>query len=335
MMESAAASRSGRSLDENAMARITGIARAAPLDAQPFMVAGAVAQLNGDLSRARELYNAARLRDPRAPAVRLLLADLELRSGQIDEGLSNLVAVVRVSPAMAAPVVPALAEFARTPGAVAKMRSALSHNRMLADAIMDQLATDPDNAALLFSLAPASGRLSSGLAPWQQRLIDSTVAAGHAGLARRYWARFNSVGPGAPGSIYNPGFRKLPASPPFNWSLGSGSAGIAELVPDGGLSIMHFGREPSSLARQLLTLGPGTYNIQSRFAGQPPSGRLQWRIQCLAGAPPTTVPASVDGANFRIGPDCPAAWLDLYAVPSDSGSRLDAVLQQVALRRIG
>ena len=335
MIDSATAAKTGGLLNEEANARVASIAQRAPLDARPFAVAGALAQLKGDTVRARELYLAARLRNPRATAVRLLLADLELRTGRIEQGLSNLVAIVNLSGGMAAPVVPALAEFARTPGAIPRMRTALAQNPGLASAVMDQLATDPSNAPLLFALEPALTSSGAGLSPWQQRLIDTTAAAGKVAMAQQYWARFNRTELGTGNSVYNPGFEKRSASPPFNWAFASGPAGIAELLPQGGLSIVHFGREPALFARQLLTLEAGAYQMQSRFTGRVEPGRLEWRLQCVRGGPQTVVPAVAGGASFRIEANCPAAWLELYGNPSESGSRLDAVLYQVALRKIG
>jgi hypothetical protein len=253
--------------------------------------------------------------------------------GHIEQGLSNLAAIVNVSGEVAAPVVPALSQFARTPGAIARMRPALARNQGLAHAVMDQLATDPSNAPLLFALEPVL-RQGTGLAPWQQRLIDTTAAAGNVALARQYWARFNRIEPETEG-IFNPGFEKRPASPPFNWSLATGTAGIAELLPQGGLSIVHFGREPALFARQLLTLEAGSYQLQSRFAGRVEPGKLEWRLQCLRGGPPTIVPAVAEWAAFKIEGNCTDGWLELHGIPSESGSRLDAVLTGVALRKIG
>jgi hypothetical protein len=308
--------------------------RAAPLEAQPFAVAGAVAQLEGDVERARQLYNSARLRDPRSPAVRLLLADLELRNGKTEEGLANLIAIARLSPSISSPVVPALAQFARSPGAIQKIRQAFIQNPTLSDAVLNELAADPSNARLIFSLAQQDVRSRGALRPWQQRLVDSTLAAGNVGLARAYWSRFNAVR-NEESLVYNASFEARPASPPFNWALMTGSAGMAEFSPSGGLSIVHFGREPAQLARQLILPAPGQYSVRSEFLGALERGRLEWRVQCLDGTQAQVLPADVQGSTFRIGQGCSGAWLDLYAVPSDTEARLDITLRRVAVKRIG
>ena len=334
MFDSAKAARSNLPLDKDAKARLLHIVRAAPLEAQPFLVAGAVAQLKGDFTQARKLYRAARLRDPRAPAVRILLADLELRSGRIEEGLANLIAITRISPGIASPVVPAMAEFARSPAAVRNMKKAFLRNPDLGDAVLNELAADPANAPIIFSLA--SRNVSAGTAPpsWQQRLVDSTLKTGQVSLARRYWLRFNTVEPAAGERVYNPTFDQRSASPPFNWNLTSGSGGIAEFAPDGGLSIMHYGREPTLLARQLILLEPGEYFAQTFFDGSPEQGRLEWRVQCLDDSETQVFAALPQGRKFRIGAQCAGAWLDLYATPSETASQLNARLRRVELKKV-
>ena len=335
MIQSALAARSGRSLDTEARSEILKVAKRAPLAPDAYLVAGALAQLDGDMARAERLYLAARLRNPRAPAARLLLADLELRNGKIEQGLANLVAIVRISPRMGAPVVPGLAQYARSPGAIANMRAAFAHNPTLADAVLNELASDPDNASLVLELAPRSAGPALAVPGWGQRLIDATYVAGRVAQARGYWTRFNRIPPGAGGLVFNPAFARHPASPPFNWSYFSGSAGMVEPSHGGGLSIVHFGREPALLARQLLALEPGAYAVRSEFSASPEPGRLEWRIQCLDGSPPQVLPADSQDRMFRIGPGCVGAWLDLYGLPTETESRLDAVLRRIELKKVG
>jgi len=335
MLESAIAARSGKSLDSASRARIHQIAQDAPLQPDPFVIAGALAQLDGETTRAENLYGAARLRDSRAPAVRLLLADLQLRSGKIGQGLANLVAVVRIAPYMGAPVVPGLAEFARSPGAVSEMRSAFAKNPTLGAAVLDQLATDPANGPLILALAPRSGAAAPPLAPWQQRLVDSTYGAGRVALAREYWARFNGIAAGASGLVFNPSFQHHPASPPFNWSYSSGSAGMADVASEGGLSIVHFGREPALLARQLLALPPGSYAVKTQLTRQPKQGLIEWRIQCLDGSQAQVIPAGPQSRLFRVGASCPGTWLSLHALPSESQERFDTIVRRVDVKKVG
>ena len=110
---------------------------------------------------------------------------------------------------------------------------------------------------------------------------------------------------------------------------------MTELAPGGGLSIVHFGREAFLLARQLLVLDHGAYAIVSEFSGSLEPDRIEWRIQCLDGSQAQVMPAGPQARTFRIGAGCPGAWLDLYAVPSESQARLDAVLRKVEVKRIG
>lgn len=334
MIDSAVGARSGRPLDSGSRAALRALAQDSPLAAQPFMIEGAIAQLDGDMDRARRLYRAARLRNPRSPAVRLLLADLELRSGNVEQGLADLVAIPRIFPTLTGPVVPALAQFARSPGAIEKMRAAFESNPRLGQTVLENLAADPANGPLILSLASGTEE-SQAILAWQQRLIDSSVAGGQVAQARQYWARFNRVGRLADNALFNPAFQRRPESPPFNWTLTSGSAGVAELADGGGLSIVHFGREPALLAAQLVSLDAGTYALRTELAGPVEPGRLQWRVRCVDSPAAQAIPADGGGGTFRIGPDCAAAWLELQALPGETEQRLDVILRRADLRKVG
>lgn len=332
MVESARSAVAGRSLDDAAREDIRKIVRKAPLAHEPFLLEGAVAQLEGRNEQAERLYAAARQRDPRDASVRILLADLELRQGQVREGLGDLVAIARVAPKMSAPVVPALTAYARSPGAAARMRDIFAANQNLAGEVLNQLAADPANAPIILALAPdeASRAWST---PWQQRLVESTFAASRGEDARRLWARFNRVGD-IRELPYNPSFQKRSAGPPFNWQLFSSGAGVAELAPGGGLSIMHYGREPMLLARQALVPKPGSYAIRAAYGGSPLKGRLSWRLQCIgASLPPSNAPG--EGGTLTVPDGCTGAWLELHASPGETEQRLETTLRRVELRKVG
>jgi hypothetical protein len=264
--------------------------------------------------------------------VRILLADLELRQGRVREGLGDLVAIARVAPKMSAPVVPALTAYAHSPGAAARMRDIFAAHENLAGEVLLQLAADPANAPIIFALAPDEASAAAPM-PWQQRLVDSTFAASRGEEARRLWARFNRAGD-LRELPYNPSFQKRSAGPPFNWQLFSGGAGVAELAPGGGLSIMHFGREPMLVARQALVPEPGSYAVRAAFAGSPLEGRLSWRLQCVGtSVPPSNAPG--EGGNLTVPAGCKGAWLELHASPGETEQRLETTLRRVELRKIG
>ena len=331
-VDAAVAARASQSLDSNQRARLRNVATRAPLEPQPFMLEGAVAQLEGDTARALRLYHAARRRDPRDPAARLLLADLELRHGLVEQGLGNLVAITRIEQGKAAPVLPAIVEYVQAPGAVGKVRRVFARHPILADAVLTQLAADPRNAPLIRSLAPA--KRGAGVAAWEQRLIETMLASGDPLEARRLWLGFNRIGSGAGDLPFNQQFRPLPAGPPFNWTVASGRAGLAEIRPSGGLAIVHFGREPIVLARQLLVLEPGRYAVDTAIDGRGEPGRLEWRLQCLTGGEPQILDAD-SRATFQASPACRAHWLELHAAPDGSEQQIERTVIRVELRKVG
>ena len=332
LIGSALAAKSGSPLSREHRARLRDIIRRDPLGPQPFLVEGAVAQIEGDTSRALRLYRAARLRNPRDPAARLLLADLELRTGGIEDGLANLVAISRIDPDKSNPLVPALAEYAKAPGTAKEMRRLFENNHALAQSVLTELAANPSNSALIQALAP-NGR-GAGAATWQQRLLDSTLSAGKAAEAKRLWTTFHDVEAPAGENPFNPRFQQLAAPPPFNWTVASGSGALAELRAGGGLAIVHFGREPAMLARQLVLLAPGRYTIETSLDRPAEPGRLEWRLQCLDGRQPQAVSVGARGGTFLVSPDCGGYWLELHAAPDETEQQMGRTLTLVRLRKL-
>lgn len=333
LVEAALAAKANGSLGADQRERLKRVGQVAPLRPQPFMLEGAVAQLSGDTGRALSLYRAARIRDPREPATRLLLADLELRSGQIESGLFNLVSITRIEPNKAGAVVPALAKYAEAPGAVAEMRRLFQRNQALAGSVLYELAANPANGLLIRRLASRGADQTD--APWKHRLVESTLATGDVRASRQLWAEFNRVTESSDELPFNPNFRSLAASAPFNWTLSSGSGGLAELRPGGGLSIVHFGREPVMLARQLITPSPGRYAIITRLDQPAEPGRMEWRLRCITSQQMQSVPVDGQRRVLEASASCPGHWLELHAVPDETEQQIERTLRRVELRKVG
>lgn len=329
MVDAALAAKANRTLQADERARLREVVAAAPLQPEPFMLEGAVAQLEGDTARALRLYRAARLRDPRDTAARLLLADLELRNGEVEAGLSNLVSISRLDAKKAGPVVTALVAYGQSPGAATEMRRIFAKNRTLRDMVLLELAGDPANLALIRALAPAGG----GDTRWQDRLVETTLAAGKPAQAKQLWIGYNRAQAMAGEQPFNPGFKPLPARPPFNWAPATGSGGLAEFRPGGGLAIVHFGREPMMLARQLVLPDPGRYAIVTALDGPVPPGRLEWRVQCASGGQPQVFPVETNN-SFEAVAGCRGYWLELHAKAGDTEQQIERVVTRVELRKV-
>ena len=332
LVQAALAAKANRSLGPEQRLALRHIVKSAPLEPEPFMLEGAVAQLEGNTPRALQLYRAARLRDPRDTAARLLLADLELRSGQVEAGLSNFVAITRLEPKKVGPVITALAEYARLPGSATEMRRVFKKNPSIGGVVLMELAGNLSNLALVRALNFDDG--SDVIAPWEERLIQSALAARDYALAHQLWIDFNRLEAEAGEAPFNPGFEKRPAGPPFNWVPEIGNAGVAEFRPGGGLSIVHFGREPMIMVRQLLLLRPGKYAIATQLERTAEPGRLEWRVKCASSDLPPTIGIGVPRGTFEAVSSCQAYWLELHALAGETVSQFEGTLTRAELRRV-
>lgn len=285
----------------------------APLSPDPFLIAGAVAETRGRGDAAERLLLAARARDPRSRGTRFLLAQRFVRSGRVAAGLMEMQALVNLQARGLEAFGPALAEYARTPGAVPELRAFFARNPRIEAGIMNELALDPANADLVLSLA--SGPTEPD---WRPRLIAALAQDGQFARARLLWAQFFGVRPGA--GLFNPAFAKIPAPAPFNWDFPQTTEGVAEPDGKGGLSVLFYGRANVVLASQLLLLAPGPYRLSASAEGSDAAG-LRWVVRCADPQRDLLVlnlrRGPVSGA-FAVPADCRAQWLELRGVASES-----------------
>lgn len=321
------AAREGRAVPPEVRRDLAELARKEPLRPEPFLVAGASAQLAGDGARSEKLFLAARDRNPRSAAARFVLADRLVRTGRIEAGLVEMAVLARLQPKIAQPFVPAIAAYARTPGAVERLRRFLADAPEMRDPVLLTLARDPANAPLVVSLAPAPVT-EPPFPEWQTTLLGTLVTAGKVGEAERIWARLSGFD--RKPLLVNPQFSPQSLPPPFAWTIGSGSAGVAEIRQSGGLDLIYYGREPFDLARQLLVLKPGSYRLTSRVQGADAGDLITWKITCLDNRPLVQARLGQTG-TFAVPKNCVGQNLILAAVPADSPRTLQATVTAVAI----
>ena len=316
MAEIGRAAAKGGQVPPTALDAVRRLAQGAPLATEPYLVHGAIAQMNGRTGAAEQLYLHARARDPRSRAARYFLAERYFRSGRIAEGLVEMAALARLEPTAAAPFVPSLLAYATTPGAVPQLKAFFRTLPEAEDPLLNALADDARNADLVLALATPSG---AGAREWQGRLVSRLVEAGDYRKAYALWSRFTGVRV-APG-LYNAQFQELPAPPPFNWSFPATSNGVAEPAEGGQLDVLYYGRADAVLASQLLLLPAGAYRLVMELDGGEAEG-LEWALRC-AGAPKpfARLPLRGKGAaevRFSVPTaNCPAQWLELRGVAGD------------------
>jgi len=322
MGEIGTAAARGGTVPPSARQAIASVARKAPLAPDPFLVEGTIAEMEGNSPRAERLFLAARDRNPRSQGARYFLADRYLKTNRILPGLIEIAALARLSEKAAQPLIPALAAYARSPGAVAELRRFFKLSPATRDRTLALLAEDARNAPLILSLAPEA---LDGAAPagWQASLVRSLVAAGDYAGAEALWSR--TAGVANRGLLFNPQFRTSAAPPPFNWQFFSGTSGVAEPSGSGGLDVIYYGRDEVALATQLLRLAPGGYRLAMRVEGSSRASGLAWNILCV----PTSgallrLPLGASGKGNVAGAfavpaaGCPAQSLELRGRPGDS-----------------
>ncbi|MEO7815032.1 MAG: hypothetical protein ABIR87_06260 [Sphingomicrobium sp.] len=331
------AAKGGTTLPGSAKRAIVDAARQAPLAPEPFLVSGTMAQIAGDDRRAEALFVATRYRDPRAPAARYFLADRYLRTNRIAAGLNEMAVLVRLSEKASQPLGPALAAYAKTPGAIPNLRQffrAAPGNR---DLTLSILAQDPANTQLVLALAPPLPIHQVPPPDWQGILVRSLVVAGNFAAADDLWRRINGIRDR--GLLYDPQFRDRSAAPPFNWQLASSNAGVAEAAGGGGLDVIYYGREETTFATQLLRLGPGTYRLAMRVEAPVSARGLTWVLSCATGTSQKLLSLPLDGAvkgvvagKFVVpASDCPAQNIVLRGLPVDSQETAQVTVSNLSL----
>ena len=186
------------------------------------------------------------------------------------------------------------------------------------DAALTSFRATAANAPAMLALAsPVSAQPDS---TWLPVLLDNLVKAGDYAKARAIWASVSGIDARSPARCCSiPDFSKPAPPPPFNWALASSTVGLAERQPGGRLHAIFYGQEDGALARQLLVLPPGRYQLSMRLrrrfvAGQGAqldcdlrrraggSGQLAARLAASRG-----LTFDVPAAARRNGSSCPAS----------------------------
>lgn len=304
------AAAAGEKADPRTVGRMLAASAKAPLAPEPFLVRGVEQQLAGRNLVAGRAFLDARRRDPRSVAARYFLADHYLKSGQTRLGLREVSALARLVPQSIDALAPQLAAFARTPGAAPAVKAMLRDHPILELNLLRTLAADAANSRLILALW--NGQRDDDHKIWQRQLVSNLVEAGRFDEARSAWLRFEPR-PDRRGALVDPDFSGS-ALPPFGWAFESGASGVAEPEGAGRLHVIYYGRENVSLARQLLTLGPGNYRLSMRVDGAGPAAKsLAWGVRCL---PSGDQIGSLNVSSARRG-----ALVGDFAVPT-AGCRL-------------
>lgn len=340
MAEVGQAAATGANPGAQTLEQLRTIAEAAPLRTEPFLVEAALAERAGKYDRAEQLLGQARLRDPRSAAARYLYADVAIREGKVVEGLTEMAVLSRLLPGASIQLVPALAQFARVPGARDKLLSILGENPQLKSPLLTVLAADPSNADLVLALAAQGTPLSdSDRRRWQSRLVGSIIAHGQYQQAYELWRRIAGLQDNVRPLVFNGDFRPLSAPQPFNWDVLASNAGFAELS-NGNLRVLYYGRDDAILASELLVLPAGNYRFEAPVTGQLVPQALAWTLSCVGNATPLVqlqlAEAGRPAATFTVpASNCPAQRLQLVGQSQEMPQDSDVRLGPLQMERIG
>ena len=319
----------------------------APLAEEPFLLAAADRIGAGRQADAMPLLQEAKRRNPRSRPARFLLLDAHLRAGRIQEAVAEISALRRLVPDIAGVLVTQTSWIVQNRGAAAALRSALERDPQLQQEVLAELVESGADPNLILSMAPESPPPGAGTATqWQRDLVQRLAAGGNLRLALTLWRRFANV-PGEDTSkgIHDGRFEREPAMPPFGWQLAAEGGGVAERVSGPALEVEYHGRQQVDLAKQLLMLEPGRYELRLRADGNATSegALLRWQIGCqgssaqLLSLPVATARSGAQElrGSFSVpGQGCQGQWLVLKGVPGEFPEPQRAKIWDLQIQRV-
>ncbi|MDB5699198.1 MAG: hypothetical protein JWN69_2002 [Alphaproteobacteria bacterium] len=318
----------------------------APLMEEPFLLAGIDRLLRRDQQGAHLFLSHALKRNVRSRVGRLFMLELSLRGGDVKQAIAEMTILSRLMPDVENVFVPELARMAQEPKTRPTLRKMLQSDPRMLELVLNHLATKGDNPDIVLELAGNLRTVSGEVGDWRQGLMISLVNRGDVARARRLWSYFGGGAAEANGNlIYDGDFEGHQGLPPFNWSLSSGNAGVAETDKSKALEVEYYGRADAELATQLLALPPGRYRFSFRAEGdlKGPAHRLIWRVQCVDGkTTPLQLPLSkitFAGRNiavaFTVPPGCPGQWLKLVGEPTEFPKNESVSIRNLKIQKMG
>jgi hypothetical protein len=330
-------------LDPAMLTAVRHAAVAAPLDARPFLILGHQQLLDGEGRRAVATLEAGQRLDPRQRLIHLLLLDRYLRTGRYADAAAQFSIAARLVGPAQGPIATAMARMSMAPETHDAVRRTLRTDPALERLVLVTLAKSNTDPAAIFALASPTARRDAGdSASWGPVLVSHLVEKGRYAAARAVWQNVYHLSAAQVVSpVFDAGLRKLPGSPPFNWSLVAGSLGAAD-VGKGSLSVDYYGRDNGDLASQLLVLRPGTYRFGFTVDGSKTAAgpSLFWSLRCATGSKTELMNTAVVGtgtrhrvaAGFTVPSNCPAQQLTLTGNAGEFPAPVNVVLRDLEMR---
>ena len=324
-------------VDQATFAMIDDAAVKSPLSPEPFLVHGVQAQMTGNAQGAARAFLGAQWRDPRSVPAAYFLAEYNLRSGRLFEGLKQTAVLARLVPQATGAMAPFMAYYVQDRSTWPQFRALFRKEPRLEEGVLVALAQDERNSDVILALASAANRKPTSR--WLPVLLKKMVQAGDYAEARSVWASVSGAGSG-PDLLYDANFTAPEAPPPFNWKLVSSTVGLAERQPGKRLHVLFYGNQDGQLASQLLLLGPGTYRLQMQVIGTALHPELlSWTARCDKSREPIASigigDAAARGWTFQVPENCVAQWIELSGRSEDVAQQADVTIGGLSLKRAG
>jgi len=332
-------------LEPGMLVAVQHAAMAAPLDARGYLILGHQQLLDAMPQRALATLEAGQRLDPRHRLIHLLLLDRYLRTARYANAATQFSVLARLMGGAQPAIATAMAQMIVTPETRDAVRRTLRTDPGLERAVLVSLARSNTSPATVFELASPIARAEARQTnSWGPVLVNRLIDQAHYATARSVWQKIYGISAAqAAIPIINPDFRKVPATPPFDWIITASGLGAADLQ-NGRMSVEYYGRDSGDLATQLLVLRPGRYRYA--FTVDPgktdATSRLFWSLACGSPKKPEglrmnvgIVPAAKPRrivADLVIPSDCPVQTLTLRGEADDFPAPIAVELSDLDLR---
>ncbi len=316
------------------------IARAEPINAVAFRLAGTVAAARGDEARADTLMRHVEQITRRDALSQFYLIERAVGAGDVQRAFGHYRKVLDTQPETFPALFPILVKAAAQPAILPDYARFLAAGRLWRDQLAFKIASETEPVTSAVALFKLTARQRYAVGPEVRRpLIDRLQTAGQyrEALAQSRIAR------GDAGPVVNPDFGAPRALAPFDWTLASSAdATVALGASNGrGLAINVTGSNDLVLARALLVAAPGRYRLSSTFALERGNADgMAWTLDCAGGGAIGQQAVAGQGGSRQSditipAQGCPAQWLALTVAGKRASEEIVGTIQSVRLLPIG
>lgn len=298
----------------------SGLAKA-PFDPVALRIIGMSLHGRGETGRAESIMTLAGNWSLRDSATHLWLFDQRARAGEMASAFAHLDTVLRRRPdlhdRLFAVVKTGLSSDPRVLPALLK-RLALAPNWR--PAFLAHLAREAEGRRHAAAIAINLHRAGRALSDEELKSLTSSLLASKDVGGLKYLAQH--LGLMSPTPLRDPGFEGPLAIPPFGWEVLGGAGATVEVLDDArwksrALRVEHDSLSIAPLARQLISLEPGRYELRARVRSETGPYSFFWQVSCMGGAAISQGVASPPEQYGRVASlsvpasNCDLQWLEL------------------------